>query len=79
MATLLETYKNRLAVAESVFSKSNNGKKMDNNRKLILATVLNNTNRYMTEQMDSSMATQRSDIGMWKRFSLNLTTVAIPY
>lgn len=45
MATLLETYKNRLAVAESVFSKSNNGKKMDNNRKLILATVLNNTNR----------------------------------
>ena len=33
---------------------------------------------YMTEAFESSMGTQRSDIGMWKRFSLNLTTVALP-
>lgn len=45
MANLLETYKNRLSVAEGVYSRANNGKQMDNNRKLVLATVLNNTNR----------------------------------
>lgn len=43
--TLLETYKNRLAVSESVYSRANGGKKLDNNRKIMIATVLNNTNR----------------------------------
>ena len=45
MATLLETYKNRINVAEQVYAKNNNGAKMDNNRKVMIATVLNNTNR----------------------------------
>jgi len=44
MATLLEQYKNRIAVAESVYSKAHEGSKLDSNKKLTLATVLNNTN-----------------------------------
>ena len=32
----------------------------------------------MNEAFDNSVGTQRSDMGMFKKFSLNLTTVAIP-
>ena len=42
MATLLETYKNRLTVSESVYAKAHEGEKMDNNRKLATARCLEN-------------------------------------
>ena len=32
----------------------------------------------MNEAFDSSQATQRADMGNWKRFCLNLTNVAVP-
>jgi len=44
MATLLEAYKNRLAISESVFSKAHNGEKMSNNVKLATAKCLENIN-----------------------------------
>lgn len=78
MATLLETYKNRINVAEQVYAKSNNGAKMDNNRKVMIATVLNNTNKFLSEAFENSVGTQRSDLGLWKKFALNLTNVALP-
>lgn len=76
--TLLEQYKNRIAVAESVYSKAHEGSKLDSNKKLTLATVLNNTNKFLTEAFDASSGTQRSDMGLYKKFTLNLTTVALP-
>lgn len=30
--TLMEAYKNRLSISESVYAKAHNGEKMDNNR-----------------------------------------------
>ena len=76
--TLFEAYKNRLAISESVYSKSHDGEKMDNNRKLVTAKCLENLNRFMNEAFENSVGTQRTDMGMFKKFALNLTTVALP-
>ena len=76
--SLFEAYKNRLAVADTVYSKSHNGEKMSNNRRLVTAKVLENTNKFLNEAFDQSVGTQRSDMGLYKKFALNLTTVALP-
>lgn len=76
---LVEQYKGRLAVSESVFKKSHEGEGMDNNKKLVIATCLDNTNKFLKEAFDGSQATQRADMGDFKRFCLNLNTVALPY
>lgn len=44
MATLLEAYKNRLAISESVYSKSHNGEKMSKFKKITTARCLENLN-----------------------------------
>lgn len=75
---LFEAYKTRISIAESVYSRSHNGDKLDNNRKLVLATVLKNTNNLLNEAFTSANATQRADMGEFKKFCLNLTTVALP-
>lgn len=61
---LLEAYKNRLAISESVYSKEHNGDKMDSRRKLCTAKCLENINRFMNEAFDNSVGTQRSDMGL---------------
>ena len=61
--TILEAYKNRLAVAESVYSRSHNGEKMDNMRKLMVAKCIQNTDNYLREQFENSVGTQRSAMG----------------
>lgn len=78
MATLLETYAKRLAVSESVYSKAHNGESLDTRKKLAVAMVLNNQNRFMNEAFSNSVGTQRADLGAHKKFCLNLTTVALP-
>jgi hypothetical protein len=78
MASLLETYAKRLQVSESVFSKAHGGETLDNHRKMAVAMVLNNTNRFMNEAFANSVGTQRADLGEFKKFTLNLTTVALP-
>jgi hypothetical protein len=78
MANLLEAYKNRLAISESVHQKSHNGAKMSAQKKLMIASVLNNTSRFLNEAFDSSAAVQKSAIGDWKRFCLNVSTTALP-
>lgn len=47
--SLLESYKNRIAIAESLYSKNNNGAKLDNHRKITLARVLKNTTDFLNE------------------------------
>lgn len=66
---LLEKYKNRMSVAESIYRKSN-GTPMDMNRKLIIAKALENTEKFLNEAFDNSTGTQRSDMGMYKKFAL---------
>ena len=78
MANLLEAYKNRLTISESVHQKTHNGAKMSAQKKLMIASVLNNTSRFMNEAFDNSAATQRSALGEYKKFCLNVSTVALP-
>ena len=78
MANLLESYKNRLSLSEAVYQKSHNGARMSNSKKLLIATVLNNTSKFVNEAFDSSAATQRSALGEFKKFCLNISTVALP-
>lgn len=76
---LLETYSRQLKVAEAYVAKTFDGKAVSNNTKLTTAVLLDNTNRWITESMNSTLAgTQRSDLGDWKKFCLNLTNIAVP-
>lgn len=65
---LLEAYKSRLNISEAVYAKNHRGAKMDNNRKLMVARVLANTNAFLNEAFDSASGTQRSDMGLYKKF-----------
>ena len=75
---LVESYKNRLAISESVHQKSHNGAKMSAQKKLMIASVLHNTSKFLNEAFDGAAATQRSDIGDFKKFCLNISTIALP-
>lgn len=78
MANLLETYKSRLAVADQVHAKTHNGQRLDSTKKLFIAKCLDNTNKFLTEAFENSTGTQRSDMGAFKKFTLNLTNVVLP-
>lgn len=75
--SLLETYSRQLKVAEAYVARNFDGKKVSNNTQLTTAVLLDNTNRWMTESMNT-VATERSDLGDWKKFCLNLTNIAVP-
>lgn len=75
--TLLEKYAPRIEVAESVYTKAT-GSSMDNARKACVAMVLDNETKFLNEAFSNSVGTQRADLGAWKKFCLNLTTVALP-
>ena len=74
---LLETYQKRLAISESVHQKSF-GESMSSAKKIAIASCLNNVTKFMNEAFDNSVGTQRADLGAWKKFALDLTTVAVP-
>lgn len=69
---LLEKYSKRLAVSESV---ARDGK-LSNGKKVMIAQLLENTNNFLNEAFSNSVGTQRADLGAFKKFCLNLTTVA---
>lgn len=75
---LFEAYKARLQVADKVYAKTHLGESMDSNRRLAVAKCLDNMNRFMNEAFNNSTGTQRSDLGMYKKFTLNLVNVALP-
>ena len=74
---LLESYKGRLTVAESYYAKSHNNEKLSMNKKLVTAKMLENTNKFLNESFENSVGTQRADMGAFRKFALNLTTVAV--
>ena len=76
---LLETYSRQLKVAEAYVAKNFEGKSMSSNTALTTAVLLDNTNRWITESLNSEIgATNRGDMGAWKKFCLNLTNIAVP-
>lgn len=75
---LLETYSRQLKVAEAYVAKNFDGKQISANTQLTTAVLLDNTNRWMTESLNATTATARSDLGDWKKFCLNLTNIAVP-
>lgn len=76
--TLLEKFAPQLQVADR-FLEKNFGTTMSENTKLNTAVLIDNTNRFMTmmESMNT-MATERSNLGDWKKFCLNLTNIGVP-
>ena len=75
---LLEAYSKRLAVADNVYASKHEGQKLSNSRKLLVATQLDNVNRFLNEAFNNSVGTQRADLGAFKKFCLNLTNVVVP-
>lgn len=59
MATLTEAYAKRIKLAESLYSRTHEGAKMDNNRKIVLAACLKNTEKFLTESFSAAAGTQR--------------------
>lgn len=76
--TLLEQYKNRINLAESVHMKTHNGERMSAGKKLMVATVLNNTAKFLNEAFQTTAATQRNSLGDYKRFCLNVSNISLP-
>lgn len=74
---LLETYKRRLSLSEQVHKEAH-GTSMTLAQKNCIARVLANTSAYLTEAFGNSVGTQRSDMAEFKKFALDLTTVALP-
>jgi hypothetical protein len=77
---LLETYSRQLKVAEAYVAKNFEGKTMSSNTALTTAVLLDNTNRWMTESLNSTIGVDGRDVSMgaWKKFCLNLTNIAVP-
>jgi hypothetical protein len=75
---LLETYSRQLKVAEAYVAKNFDGKTVSANTQLTTAVLLDNTNRWMTESMNMVAGGNRTDLGDWKKFCLNLTNIAVP-
>lgn len=75
---LLETYAKRLQVAEKVYADKNLGESLSKFKKITTAKLLENVNRFLNEAFENSVGTQRADMGNYKKFTMNLTTVAIP-
>ena len=78
MANLLEQYKSRLAVAEKYYAQNHNGERLSESKKIATAKCLDNVSRFINEAFNNSVGTQRSDLGMFKKFAMNLTNVALP-
>lgn len=75
---LFENYKNRLAISEKYYAQKNGGAKMSNTKKMITAMCLDNTARYMNEAFKVAAGTQRADLGMYKSFVMDITSLTVP-
>lgn len=78
MATLLEAYAKRLSYSDGVYAKYHEGETLSESKKITIAKVLDNTAKFLNESFSNSVGTQRSDMGLFKKFTLDLTTVALP-
>lgn len=75
---ILEAYAKKLTIAEGVYAKEHGNRALSESKKLAIARVLANTSEYLTEAFDNSIGTQLSNMKTFKKFCLDLTTVALP-
>lgn len=75
---ICEAYQKKLAVSEKVYAKEHGGKALSESKKIAIARVLANTSEYITEAFENSVGTQLSNMKTFKKFCLDLTTVALP-
>ena len=75
---LVETYKRRIAVSEKVYAKSHENAAISENLKNTIARCLANTSAFLGEAFAPTAATQRSDMGEFKKFTLDVTTCVLP-
>lgn len=76
---LLETYSRQISAAQAYVAKNFDGKEISNRTKLTTAVLLDNLNNCWNDgTLTESVATNRADLGSWKKFCLNLTNVAVP-
>lgn len=76
--TLFEAYSGRLNIADQKYAAAHNGQKMSSQKKLLVAACLRNVDKFMNEAFNNSVGTQRADLGLFKKFCMNLTNVAVP-
>lgn len=75
---LLESYKGRLSVSEKYYASQHGGQKMSTAKKMTTAMCLNNISKFINEAFENSVGTQRSDLGAYKKFCLDITTLVVP-
>ena len=75
---LLEKYSKRLSYSNKVYAKNHEGETLSEARQITIAKVLENTANFLNESFSNSVGTQRADMGLFKKFTLDLTTVALP-
>lgn len=75
---IVEAYQKKLAISEKVYAKEHGGRALNESKKIAIARVLANTSEYITEAFDGTTATQLSNMKTFKKFCLDLTTVALP-
>ena len=75
---LLESYKGRLSISEKYYAQKNGGAKMSNSKKMLTAQCLHNTANFINEAFKVAAGTQRADLGMYKSFAMDITSLAVP-
>ena len=75
---IVEAYQKKLAISEKVYAKEHGGRALNESKKIAIARVLANTSEYITEAFDGTTATQLANMKTFKKFCLDLTTVALP-
>ena len=75
---LKETFKKRLVVSEQAYKSLHEGAELSVNKKNIIARCLANTSTFLTEQYAPTSGTQMNNVGPYKKFALDITTVAMP-
>ncbi len=75
---ITEAFAKKLAISEKVYANEHGGRAMTEANKIAVARVLANTSEYLSEAFESSVGTQLSNMKQFKKFCLDLTTVALP-
>lgn len=75
---IVEAYQKKLSISEKVYEKEHGGRALSDSKKIAIARVLANTSEYITEAFENSVGTQLSQMKTFKKFCLDLTTVALP-
>ena len=75
---IVEAYAKKLSISEKVYAKEHGGRSLPESKKVAIARVLANTSEYLNEAFDNSVGTQLANMKTFKKFCLDLTTVALP-